>query len=529
MRENHMYSIVLILLWISAGLTKELCVSNQTVSYVKHIISIYGNSSKISTQQLQDTFQDFTGQQNFYDICRNSSEKSCTENKCLSLDDILRLHGYIDVSDISHQGLVEISPALLHNYNKCRQNRRDHESSEGRRHKKPSSMASWGYGFLFVTIINICSLAGVVVLPFMKKTFYIKLLIFMVALAVGSLAGSGLLVLIPEAFGFLQDPEGDHSYLWKAVTIAGGVYLFFMIERILKIILDVRKRKPRKKFLEGTKDYSECKQLFIEEKNRDETPNESYIIPDRSSNMPSIKTQTPTTDRQKYSDTSTLQTDSLKHTTESQQELKASFYQGSEDTLCTLSKDKNLKKLENGSSSSEDEPVVIQQERGEVKTIAWMIIIGDGLHNFLDGLAIGAAFTDSIFAGMSISLAVICEELPHELGDFAILLNSGMTVKKALMYNFLSACMCYLGLVFGTILGANTTAHLWIFAIAGGMFLYISLVDMMPEMNSAAENEDYKAMFGTAYIFVIQNVGMLFGFGVIFLMALYGTEIDLEG
>ncbi|XP_048728095.1 metal cation symporter ZIP14-like isoform X3 [Ostrea edulis] len=505
MRENHMYSIVLILLWISAGLTKELCVSNQTVSYVKHIISIYGNSSKISTQQLQDTFQDFTGQQNFYDICRNSSEKSCTENKCLSLDDILRLHGYIDVSDISHQGLVEISPALLHNYNKCRQNRRDHESSEGRRHKKPSSMASWGYGFLFVTIINICSLAGVVVLPFMKKTFYIKLLIFMVALAVGSLAGSGLLVLIPEAFGFLQDPEGDHSYLWKAVTIAGGVYLFFMIERILKIILDVRK------------------------KNRDETPNESYIIPDRSSNMPSIKTQTPTTDRQKYSDTSTLQTDSLKHTTESQQELKASFYQGSEDTLCTLSKDKNLKKLENGSSSSEDEPVVIQQERGEVKTIAWMIIIGDGLHNFLDGLAIGAAFTDSIFAGMSISLAVICEELPHELGDFAILLNSGMTVKKALMYNFLSACMCYLGLVFGTILGANTTAHLWIFAIAGGMFLYISLVDMMPEMNSAAENEDYKAMFGTAYIFVIQNVGMLFGFGVIFLMALYGTEIDLEG
>lgn len=65
------------------------------------------------------------------------------------------------------------------------------------------------------------------------------------------------------------------------------------------------------------------------------------------------------------------------------------------------------------------------------------------------------------------------------LGDFAILLNSGMTVKKALMYNFLSACMCYLGLVFGTILGANTTAHLWIFAIAGGMFLYISLVDMV--------------------------------------------------
>jgi hypothetical protein len=51
----------------------------------------------------------------------------------------------------------------------------------------------------------------------------------------------------------------------------------------------------------------------------------------------------------------------------------------------------------------------------------------------------------------------------------------------------------------------------------------------MPEMNSAAENEDYKAMFGTAYIFVIQNVGMLVGFGVIFIMALYGSEIEIDG
>ena len=60
------------------------------------------------------------------------------------------------------------------------------------------SLSAWGFGFLFVTIINICSLAGAVVLPFMKKKFYVKILIFMVSLAVGSLAGSGLLVLIPE-------------------------------------------------------------------------------------------------------------------------------------------------------------------------------------------------------------------------------------------------------------------------------------------------------------------------------------------
>ncbi len=53
-----------------------------------------------------------------------------------------------------------------------------------------------------------------------------------------------------------------------------------------------------------------------------------------------------------------------------------------------------------------------------VSPVAWMIIFGDGLHNFIDGLSIGAAFTESILKGISICLAVICEEFPHELGKY---------------------------------------------------------------------------------------------------------------
>ena len=52
-----------------------------------------------------------------------------------------------------------------------------------------------------------------------------------------------------------------------------------------------------------------------------------------------------------------------------------------------------------------------------IATVAWMIIFGDGLHNFIDGLSIGAAFNESILTGVSISVAVLCEELPHELGQ----------------------------------------------------------------------------------------------------------------
>merc|ERR1712083_1223683 len=120
-----------------------------------------------------------------------------------------------------------------------------------------------------------------------------------------------------------------------------------------------------------------------------------------------------------------------------------------------------------------------RQGGSKIATVAWMIIFGDGIHNFIDGLSIGAAFSDSILTGISVSMAVLCEEFPHELGDFAVLLNSGMTVRQAMMYNFLSACTCYLGLVMGILLG-ELDANCYIFALAGGMFLYISLVDMVP-------------------------------------------------
>ena len=64
-------------------------------------------------------------------------------------------------------------------------------------------------------------------------------------------------------------------------------------------------------------------------------------------------------------------------------------------------------------------------------------------------------------------------------GDFAVLLNAGLSYKAALGLNFLSACSCYLGLVIGLLLGYTTSAVTWIYALAGGLFVYIALVDMV--------------------------------------------------
>ena len=73
--------------------------------------------------------------------------------------------------------------------------------------------------------------------------------------------------------------------------------------------------------------------------------------------------------------------------------------------------EKAPKKISNGLDLSTPAP-----ENKKIAVVAWMIVIGDGLHNFIDGLAIGVSCTTSVLSGLSTSLAIVCEELPHELG-----------------------------------------------------------------------------------------------------------------
>lgn len=156
-----------------------------------------------------------------------------------------------------------------------------------------------------------------------------------------------------------------------------------------------------------------------------------------------------------------------------------------------------------------------------VSSVGWMVIFGDALHNFLDGVSIGAAFTVSVMSGISISLAVICEEFPHELADVAILIHSGLKIKKAFLYNFLAALACYVGMVVGIFLGELTNAAPWIFALAGGLFLYISLAVVIPEMRFTANSKK------NCTIPVLHGCGLFIGYGIILILALFGENITV--
>ncbi|XP_067824964.1 zinc transporter ZIP4 [Heptranchias perlo] len=154
-----------------------------------------------------------------------------------------------------------------------------------------------------------------------------------------------------------------------------------------------------------------------------------------------------------------------------------------------------------------------------LRVLPYMIVIGDGIHNFADGLALGAAFSVSWKTGLATTLAVLCHELPHEMGDFAILLHSGISVKKAVFLNFGSALTAFIGLYISLAVATDETVQEWIFTVATGLFLYVALADMLPEMMQAKSKNAW-------ILFLLQNVGLLLGWAVLLLLSLYEDQIQ---
>ncbi|XP_058513511.1 metal cation symporter ZIP14 isoform X2 [Ochotona princeps] len=401
---------------------------------------------------------------------------------CFSSGDLFAAHNLSEQSLIGRREFQEFCPTILQQLDSraCSSENQENEENEQTAEGGPSALEVWGYGLLCVTVISLCSLMGASVVPFMKKTFYKRLLLYFIALAIGTLYSNALFQLIPEAFGF--NPLEDY-YVSKSAVVFGGFYLFFFTEKILKMLL-----KQRNEHHHGHSHYT-------------------------SDTLPSRKDQ--------------------------EEGVTEKLQNGDLDHMIPQHSDGEL----DGKASAVDEKVIVGSlsvqdlqasqsacywlkgvRYSDIGTLAWMITLSDGLHNFIDGLAIGASFTVSVFQGISTSVAILCEEFPHELGDFVILLNAGMSLQQALFFNFLSACCCYVGLAFGILAGSHFSAN-WIFALAGGMFLYIALADMFPEMNEVAQEDERK---GSVLIpFVIQNLGLLTGFTIMLLLTMYSGQIQI--
>jgi zinc and cadmium transporter len=115
---------------------------------------------------------------------------------------------------------------------------------------------------------------------------------------------------------------------------------------------------------------------------------------------------------------------------------------------------------------------------------AIMNIIGDSVHNFIDGLIIGASYLTSFQVGIATTLAVILHEVPQEIGDFGVLIHGGFKKKKALFLNFVTALVAVVGTIVSLLIGSyveNLTNFILPFAV--GSFLYIASSDLIPELH----------------------------------------------
>ncbi|MFW9818365.1 MAG: ZIP family metal transporter [Candidatus Thorarchaeota archaeon] len=125
----------------------------------------------------------------------------------------------------------------------------------------------------------------------------------------------------------------------------------------------------------------------------------------------------------------------------------------------------------------------IVEKRGNIKNFALLNLIGDGLHNFLDGIIIIVAFLSGIGNGIIVTLAVLFHELPQEIGDFGILVFGGFSRKRAILFNFGSALVALLGGLFAYFLSEQIELFNFFFlAFSGGGFLYLASTELMPEL-----------------------------------------------
>lgn len=145
------------------------------------------------------------------------------------------------------------------------------------------------------------------------------------------------------------------------------------------------------------------------------------------------------------------------------------------------------------------------------RLLGQMNLAADGLHNLIDGMLIGASYLVGLRVGIATTIAVVLHEMPHEMGNFGVLLHAGFGKKRALLFNFLSASLAVVGTVIALFIGAGIrNFSLVMLPLTAGGFIYIAGSDLVPELHK--DREPLKSL--------LQFVTMSIGVGLMLLLLL---------
>ncbi|XP_022106841.1 zinc transporter ZIP12-like [Acanthaster planci] len=316
-----------------------------------------------------------------------------------------------------------------------------------------------------------------VAVPTHGSRFYAAVMQFFVALAVSSLSGDALLHLLPEALGIhdIQKTEDQPNHTFIILTVILAVYFFFIFERVMSLCL---KEKP---YGHGHVHSRPRRETFVDENSCDMHADAMMAVA-----------------MENQDDKKTNETD------DGQQDDK--------EVEEEISTEKKMDKEEEVSKVQKPQPRIFG-----LNMLSIMVLIGDAVHNVTDGITIGVSFVKGPFVGASTTIAVFFHEVPHEVGDFAVMLRNGVSFRKAMVCSLLSNLAGFAGLYAGLLLGSENVVQRWIFAATAGMFLYIALVSLVPEMNQQAEEADHKPW----RVFLRHNIGLLLGWAIMLALGVF--------
>ncbi|XP_068121282.1 zinc transporter ZIP5 [Hyperolius riggenbachi] len=394
-------------------------------------------------------------------------ENAHQHEDCLNVTQLLLNFGLSWASEITPKQFTLLCPALLYQIDSRVCIKHNDQVTHDVRKSQPSLLKVLGWGALAVTVISVPSLLAVAFVPLLRRPLFRYLLRFLVALAVGTLCGDALLHLLPhsqEDHTKSDHRDGSHPVepVLKGLAVLGGIFVLFLVENLIGLLRQRRRQKKHPQRKKPAEDEA-CTTVLWE----------------------------------------------LGHP------VNAEFCDASGvETDCQHSRERQVEEPESHMSHHGHSHSAAS---GGIAEFVWMVLLGDGVHNFTDGLAIGAAFSAGFSGGLSTTVAVFCHELPHELGDFAVLLQTGVPVRRVLCFTLISAFLSYLGMLVG-VLASQSSAHLtpWIFAVTAGIFLYVALVDMLPQMLHGKSSDICQ---GTDC--VLHGAGFLIGGGIMLCIALF--------
>ncbi|VIO86886.1 Uncharacterized protein BM_BM6862 [Brugia malayi] len=367
------------------------------------------------------------------------------------------------------------------------------------RHIRPSNLIIWTVGLTCVTVISLCAAVGIVFVKKLSKRAYNHFITVLVAVGVGSLITSSTLHLLPQGLGVV-DGE-NYEFIVVMMFCIFGIYIFFFCDKFIKITLESKKMNEIE-LLNNVGTHISMEAGVVSIRSTDALINEN----DNNFKSDAFPISGPIKGYKK----------------------RTSLLKQNSDVDSTIRSSLDMSRQAHGICVHDHEITFNQTKDSAIKTVAWMIVFGDGLHNFIDGVSIGAAFSESLLSGLSVSVSVFAEEFPHELGDVAILLNAGMNQKQALFYNLLSTITCFVGFIIGVVLGSVESLLRYIFGFSGGMFLYIALSCMMPEMKSTMDEALENGYVDAFLVLSLQTTGLALGTFSMFFFARYGDLIKFS-